>query len=165
MLLGVLSDTHLAAPDGRLEALLSGPLGEAELLLHAGDYTGEAMVDHLEFADPRPFYGVSGNMDPPSVARRLPRTRLLDLGGRRVGVVHGWGAPAGIEERVLAAFPRPPDLVVFGHTHRAARVEREGAVLVNPGSAFDRRSAPRCTVALVDLGPGGIRVRFEEVAR
>jgi len=164
MLLGLLSDTHLAAPNGRLEALLAGPLGEAEVLLHAGDYTGEAVLDHLEFVEPRPFYGVAGNMDPPSVARRLSGTRLLDLGGRRVGLVHGRGAPHGIEARALEGFPEAPELLVFGHTHRAARLDWGTTVLVNPGSAFERRGAPQCTVALVDLGPGGIRVRFEAVA-
>jgi len=163
MILGVLSDTHLMGADDRLTALLEGPLGPAEVLLHAGDFTGEGVLDHLEFVDGRPFFGVAGNMDPGPVARRLPGARVLELGGRRVGLIHGWGAPGGLEDRVLGAFAEPLDLLVFGHSHRATRVERGRAVLLNPGSAFDRRWAPRCTVALVELGPSGVDVRFEEV--
>ncbi len=163
MLLGLLSDTHLPGRDRRLEALLSGPLGDAELLLHAGDYTGETVVDHLEHGDPRPFYGVAGNADPLSVARRLPSARLLDLGGFRVALIHGWGSVAGLEDRVLAAFPQAVDLLVYGHSHEGRSSHRGGTVLVNPGSAFERRWAPRCTVAMVELGSGGISVRFEEV--
>lgn len=163
MLLGLLSDTHLLAPDARFRELLSGVLGGAEVLLHAGDYAAESVVDYLEFADSRPFYGVAGNVDPVSVARRLPSSRLLELGGRRVGLVHGWGPPEGLEDRVLSAFREPPDLLVYGHSHRPARTERGKTVLVNPGSAFERRHAPRCSVALVELSPGGVAVRFGEV--
>ncbi len=163
MILGLLSDTHLAGAGDQVAALLDGPLRPAEVLLHAGDFTGEAVLDHLEFQDSRPFYGVAGNMDPGPVARRLPGARLLDLGGLRVGLIHGWGAPNGLEDRVLRAFPEPLDLLVFGHSHRATRLERGGTVLINPGSAFDRRGAPRCTVALVEIGADKLDVRFEEV--
>lgn len=163
MILGVLSDTHLRVPGGRLEALLAGPLAEAEVLLHAGDYTGDEVLEHLELADPRPFFGVRGNMDAGPAAARLPRERVLELGGVRVGLIHGWGAPAGLEERVRGAFPANLGLVLFGHSHRPTEVALGGTLLVNPGSAFDRRWAPRCTVALVEVGQGPIRVRFREV--
>jgi putative phosphoesterase len=163
MLLGLLSDTHLAGPDDRLTALLAGRLGPAEVLLHAGDFTGEGVLDQLEFADPRPFHGVAGNMDLGPVARRLPGARVLELGGIRVGLIHGWGAPDGLEDRVLRVVSEPVDLLIFGHSHRATRVERGRTLLVNPGSAFDRRGAARCTVALVEIGRSGVDVRFEEV--
>ncbi len=164
MVLGLLSDTHLAAADDRLDCLLSGPLGPADMLLHAGDHTAEAVVDHLEFAEPRPYHGVAGNTDAAAVARRLPGRRVLALGGCRVGLVHGWGAPGGIEGRVLAAFDEPVDLVVFGHSHVATHVVRDGVVLVNPGSPFGPRGGRRGTVALVTLDPLGVSgVRFVEV--
>ncbi len=162
MILGVLSDTHLRTPGGRLEALLAGPLAEAEVLLHAGDYTGDEVLEHLELVDPRPFFGVAGNMDAGGAAGRLPWKRLLQFAGVRVGLVHGWGAPAGLEERVLGSFPEAPDLIVFGHSHRATQKRAGDALLVNPGSAFERRGAPQCTVALVEVGAGPIRVRFRE---
>ncbi|GAB6061400.1 metallophosphoesterase family protein [Deferrisoma palaeochoriense] len=165
MLLGLLSDTHLAEPDDRLEALLRGPLGPAEVLLHAGDHTGPAVVDYLEFVEPRPYHGVLGNMDGPGLGGRLPPTRVLELGGCRVGLVHGWGPPAGLAERVAQVFRNEGvQLVVFGHSHAAEDRTIGGVRFVNPGSAFDRRWAPRRTVALVEVGPGGVgRVEFVEV--
>ncbi|MHB8765878.1 MAG: metallophosphoesterase family protein [Deferrisomatales bacterium] len=163
MVLGLLSDTHLRGADGRLRALLAGPLGGAQVLLHAGDYTSEAVVEQLELGDPRPFYGVAGNADPPAVAGRLPACRVVELAGRRVGLVHGWGSPDGLADRVLEGFADPPELVVFGHSHRPERLRRGPTLLVNPGSAFERRWAPRCTVALVELAPAGVEVRFVEV--
>ena len=164
MIVGVLSDTHLESPDSRLESLLAGVLGPAEVLLHAGDYVSESLLDHLEHVDRRPFYGVSGNMDPGAVTTRVPRKRVVSLEGRRIGLVHGWGAPDGLEDRVLSAFDEPLDVLVFGHSHRAAREERQGTVLLNPGSAFDRRFAPCCSVALIEISAGDVRVKIEELA-
>jgi putative phosphoesterase len=163
MILGVLSDTHISSPDRRFESLLSGVLGPAEILLHVGDYVGEAVVDHLEFADSRPFYGVAGNMDAGGITRRLATKRVLELGGCRIGLVHGWGGPRGLEDRVLATFEETLDVLVFGHSHQATRTRQKGTLLVNPGSAFDRRFAPRCTVALIEISSGDIRVRIEGV--
>ncbi len=164
MVLGILSDTHLQEADERLERLLQGALGPAEVLLHAGDHTGPGVVDHLEFVDPRPYYGVAGNMDSMAVRQRLPVKRVLELGGCRIGLIHGWGAPMGLARRVYEAFAEPVDLLVFGHSHRTADLLWKGTRLVNPGSAFDRRWASRCTVALVEIAGGKVGpVRFAEV--
>ncbi len=164
MVLGILSDTHLREADERLERLLQGPLAPAEVLVHAGDHTGPAVVDHLEFVDPRPYYGVAGNMDGPEVRARLPQHRVFELAGCRIGLVHGWGAPFGLSRRVLQVFPDRPDLVVFGHSHQPTELEYQGVRLVNPGSACDRRWSSRCTVALVELRAGRVgSVRFVEV--
>lgn len=165
MILGLLSDTHLRSADDRLKRLLAGPLSPADALLHAGDYTGEEVLDYLESVDPRPFYGVAGNIDGDAITRRLPSQRVVELEGRRIGLVHGWGAPAGIEDRVLQAFSKPIDVVVYGHTHEASRSRRGETLLVNPGSAFDRRFAPQCTVAFLSLSPAGVAFRVEEVPR
>ncbi len=165
MVLGLLSDTHLSEPDERLEAVLAGPLGPAQVLLHAGDHTGPAVVDHLEFAEPRPYHGVLGNMDGPGLAGRLPPTRVLEVGGCRVGLIHGWGPPDGLVNRVAEAFrAEEVSLVVFGHSHRAEDRVVGGVRFVNPGSAFDRRWSSRRTVALVEVGPSGVEgVEFVEV--
>ncbi len=164
MVLGILSDTHLDEVDERLERLLQGPLAPAEVLLHAGDHTGPGVVDHLEFVDPRPYYGVAGNMDAREVRHRLPEHRVFELGGCRIGLVHGWGAPFGLSRRVLQVFPSPPDLVVFGHSHQPVDLEYQGIRIINPGSAMARRWTRGCTVALVEVEAGNIGpVRFVEV--
>ncbi|GAB4279479.1 MAG: metallophosphoesterase [Deferrisomatales bacterium] len=164
MILGVVSDTHVRAPNARFESLLSRELAGAEALVHAGDFTGEAVVDYLEFVDPRPFYGVGGNMDLWNVKGRLPPKRVERIAGLRVGIVHGWGAPSGLTQRVLDVFEEPVDVVIFGHSHRATW-ERIGEIWVlNPGSAFDSRFAPSCTVALLEVGSGEPKATFREVS-
>lgn len=163
MLLGVLSDTHLDRLDGRLESLLHGPLGDAEAIVHAGDYVSPDVVDYLESVDPRPFYGVAGNMDPARVVARLPAVRTFEIGGLRVGLTHGAGAPAGIVRRVVERFDPLPDLVIFGHSHQPLSERMGGCLLVNPGSAFDRRHSPSCTVAIVKIEAGEAVARILEV--
>ena len=165
MLLGVMSDTHLSRADGRLEALLRGPLGRAEVLVHAGDYASADVVDHLEYVDERPFYGVAGNIDPASVAHRLPAQRTFELAGVRVGLTHGFGAPHAVADRVVERFDPLPRLLVFGHSHQPLLQWRGATLLVNPGSAFDRRSAPACTVALVRLEKETLDAEIVEVGR
>lgn len=165
MILGVLSDTHLARADGRLEALLRGPLGQADALAHAGDYASGDVVDHLEHVDPRPFYGVAGNVDPRSVIHRLPAQRTFALAGVSVGLIHGFGAPRAVADRVVERFDAPPRLLLFGHSHQPLVEWRGETLLVNPGSAFDRRSAPACTVALVHIGKERLDAVIVEVGR
>ena len=61
------------------------------------------------------FFGVSGNMDIGSVKNTLPRKRVLDLGGKKVGVIHGWGAPNDLKERVIGEF-NDVDCISLGHS-------------------------------------------------
>jgi putative phosphoesterase len=163
MIVGILSDTHLDRPEGRLERLLTGELRSAGLLVHAGDHTSPTVLDYLEFADPRPYHGVAGNMDAGEVARRLPRCRLFETERVKIGVVHSFGSGAGLEGRVAGMFPEMPDVVVFGHTHRPL-VERRGRLLlVNPGSPFHPRHGGPGTVALLEVSDGRAEARVVEV--
>ncbi|TAL17776.1 metallophosphoesterase [bacterium] len=165
MILGVISDTHLDGVTMAFLELLAVPLGKAEVLIHAGDHTGTRIVDHLELVDPRPYYGVAGNMDLGEVAKRLPREQTITLEGFTIGIVHGWGAPEGMRARVAARFDPLPDIVIFGHSHKPL-IERVGKTLfVNPGSPFDKRWAPTRTAALVELCPGGPHARLVDLGR
>jgi putative phosphoesterase len=149
MKIGILSDTHLH--DGHAAAvladkLLCGPFSAVDAILHAGDIVWPDLG--LCFA-PIPWYGVCGNMDTPSAS--LPLQRIVTLNNVRIGMVHGWGAPAGIEQRVLDHFSdKKIDVLVFGHSHRPVCRWAGSVFLLNPGSATDRRSAPCHTVGILD---------------
>jgi putative phosphoesterase len=165
MILGIVSDTHLTEPAGRLEWLLDGPLREATHLAHAGDFTAPEVVDHLEWVDPRPFYGVLGNSDRASLSSRLPPLRHFTLAGHTVALTHGQSGGVGRERRLLELLEEPMDLLIFGHTHRPF-LERVGkTLLLNPGSPFEPRHGGAGTVALAHIGPKGITARLIEVSR
>jgi putative phosphoesterase len=151
VLIGVLSDTHLEGDTRKLKKLLLGPLGEAEVLLHCGDHASLAVVEYLTHIEPRPYYGVRGNMDQGQLAEHLPIKRILTLGGVTIGMVHGWGEGIDLQERVGEAFSELPDILLFGHSHRPLIAKIGETLLVNPGSPFSPRSSKFGSVALIEL--------------
>lgn len=164
MRVGLLSDTHLEQVGAGLSRLLAAELADAELLMHAGDHSGDAVVEFLENGQPRPYLGVAGNMDLGRHGRALPDRRVAQLAGTQVGLIHGWGAPQGLEQRVLAAFAGTRvAVVVFGHSHRPLVRQVGDCWLVNPGSAFHPRGGDRGSVALLTLEDGRVSVELRPV--
>ena len=164
MRVGLLSDTHLGQPERRLQRLLAEELADAEVLLHAGDHTGDAVIEYLEHEQSRPYLAVAGNMDLGLLGRALPARRMVQLGGVAVGLVHGWGGPAGLERRILEVFgPDEARVVVFGHSHRPLARQVGDRWLVNPGSAFHPRGSSRGSVALLTLDRAEVSVEIRAV--
>lgn len=152
MKLLILSDTHIPGRARALPAPVYRALEEADAVLHAGDISASEVLDALAvFA---PVHAVAGNVDPPDLRERLPRRRLLEIAGYRIGLIHGDGPDrAGTPERALAAFPEV-DAVVFGHTHKPLNERRGATLLFNPGSPTDRRREPRYSFGWLHLGRG-----------
>lgn len=153
MKIGVVSDTHLndLKTASRLaDVLLSGPFSDIDAILHAGD----AVIADLENCFyPLPWYAVRGNMDHRLLD--LPDTRIVNLAGKRIGLVHGWGPAEDLERRVFSAFPgQQLDALVFGHTHQPLCSRVGSTLLFNPGSATDRRKAERHTVGVLTVEEG-----------
>ena len=119
-------------------------------MLHAGDLVDlEVFTPYTAGID---FKAVAGNMDSDWTRSRLPQSRLLEVGGFRLGLAHGWGAPEGIERRLLGVFNDKPDIIIHGHTHKP-RFDKIGEVLFfNPGSPVDLRFTKRGTVGRLTLG-------------
>ena len=138
----------------RLPAECVRRLESAELILHAGDFTGAALFEELGRL--APLEGVAGNMDDAELLARLPERRVVEVGGARIGMVHLPGPAVGRAERLAAAFPGC-DAVVYGHTHvpEAARVGETW--LVNPGSPTERRGAPTHSMLMLEVESGHIR--------
>ena len=155
--IGVLSDTHLpdnAAAALFLQELAARHFADVELILHAGDVVAPGVLAALA---PCPVYGVRGNMDPPG----FPHKRLLEIDGLRIGLIHGWGPPAGLVARIRGEFVDTPlDCLVFGHSHAPVCRREHGLLLFNPGSATDRRTMPRCSVGRLEIEAGSIRGRI-----
>jgi len=157
--IGVLSDTHLADnPEARsrLRDIAAGPFAAVDLILHAGDIVAPGVLS--AFA-PSPVYAVRGNMDPASP--ELPHKRVLPVAGLWIGLIHGWGPPAGLIERIRGEFVgRALDCLVFGHSHEPVCRRESGLLLFNPGSATDRRGMPSTSVGLLDIESGMIHGRI-----
>ena len=148
MKVGVLSDTHLKRVDQSFAKSLAVHFSDVDLILHAGDVVETAVLDHF---CSRELLLVSGNMDSPAIRAAAPLKRVISLGRFRVGLIHGWGAPSGIEERIMQEFDSI-DVLVYGHTHRATAHLNNGLLFFNPGSPTDKRFAAVNTIGILEIG-------------
>ena len=131
MMIGVISDTHLRGVSKGFREIYEKYLSDKDLILHAGDIVSTEVVD---FLGRHSFQGVYGNMDPVEVKNRLDAKKIIELGPYRIGLIHGWGASAGLEDRIWTEF-KNVDVIIYGHTHNAANHMREGVLIFNPGTA------------------------------
>lgn len=160
MRLAIIADTHMPRGPRRLPEACIRHLREADLIIHAGDLTGEAVLEQLrQYGE---LAAVHGNVDEPAVRRRLPERLELELKGVRLGVIHDGGARTGRLERLQRRFPQA-DAVIFGHSHLPAHeTGPRGFQIFNPGSPTERRRAPNRTMGLAEVGAG--HIGFELVA-
>jgi uncharacterized protein len=138
MKIAVLSDTHVPFAAKELPKDVYKNLEQADAIIHAGDFQTAAVIDALQSI--APLYGVCGNMDGADIRQQLPVRRVIQINEFAIGVMHGWGSPAGLEDRILATFKDDRiDVLVYGHSHRA-QLEYKGSILIfNPGSPTDNR--------------------------
>jgi uncharacterized protein len=129
--IGVISDTH-ARYFTQLPKELINVLGKVDLIVHAGDIVTMDVIHGLRTL--APVQGVCGNMDLPEVRVSFSEKQLLEVEGKKLGIVHGSGGPAGLESRVLQLFPGA-DVVIFGHSHISMNSSINGVLLFNPGCA------------------------------
>jgi uncharacterized protein len=144
MRIAAISDTHLPRGSRVLPEACVERLRSADLILHVGDLTSSSFLEELSRLGP-PVEAVYGNMDEPPVQACLPKERVVEAEGVRVGMVHIPGPRAGRAERLVRRFPGC-DAVLYGHTH-VPEVELVDRVwILNPGSPTERRKAPERTM-------------------
>ncbi len=144
---GVLSDTHLQEVTPTLIRIYERHLAGVDVLLHAGDVVSTEVI---RFLDRGEFYGVHGNMDPPDVRELLPQSRVLELGGWRIGLAHGTGGPESVEETVAGLFSGV-DVIVYGHSHIHSNKVKNGVLFFNPGTATGHCRTGANTVGILEL--------------
>lgn len=131
MKIGVVSDTHATSfaqvPDQILLALAG-----VDLIIHAGDFVAKDVLDGLKRLGK--VKAVQGNMDSDELKRILPEKESLVIEGRRIGIIHGWGSPYGIDDRVGKMF-EDVDVIVYGHSHYSQNEVKRGILFFNPGQA------------------------------
>ena len=152
----VLADTHVPRRARDLPERVWDEVARAEVVVHAGDWVDERLLDELE-SHARRLVGVHGNNDHGNLRDRLPEVARLEIQGVRLGVVHETGPATGREKRCDEAFP-DADVLLFGHSHIPwDTVTANGLRLLNPGSPTDRRRQPVCTYLTAVLDDGELR--------
>ena len=147
------SDTHVPARARDLPAPLWAAIDAADLVVHAGDWVNEDLLDRFEARAAR-LIAVHGNNDGPALRARLPEIARAEVDGVRLAVVHETGPTAGRETRCAARFT-DCDVLVFGHSHIPwDSVADTGLRLLNPGSPTDRRRQPYATYMTAHIAHG-----------
>jgi uncharacterized protein len=158
MHIAIISDTHLPRGGRRLPPDCLTRLAGADLIVHAGDLCTRAVLQELESINP--VVAVRGNVDDPELQRLLPETAVVPLpDGPEVVVVHDAGPARSRADRLRRRFPTA-DAVIFGHSHLPLHERTgDGFQIFNPGSATERRRAPRHTMGMARAVAG--RIEFE----
>jgi len=145
--IGLISDTH-----GLLRPEAVRVLEGSDLIIHAGDVGSPEILDALRAV--APVVAVKGNVDTGAWTSALPATAVAEVGGILIYVLHDLG------ELDLDPAAAGFGVVVSGHSHKPARMERGGVLFVNPGSAGRRRFKLPVTVVRLDLGRVPWKVEF-----
>lgn len=154
--IGVISDTHIY-PNGARQ-LPPGVLAlfqraEIDLILHLGDINHRGVLDDLEQI--APVLAVQGNNDDADLVGLLPLAHTFSAGPYTIGMVHGHGGRSA-REVALTTFAGTVDIACYGHSHIPKLEEVSGTLLLNPGSATDRRWHPHFGVAIIRIDDNGI---------
>lgn len=145
--IGVLADSHL--PDwGNLPLRLLSELEKMDVIIHLGDFCD--LQTYKDLQKIAPVIAVYGNMDGEDLRALLPEKKTIEIQGFNIGLVHGWGPPKNLENRVAGVF-EDADLILFGHSHIPLFQKMENVYVFNPGSTSMNRDGTT-TFGILELG-------------
>ena len=145
--IGVISDTHLSAVSSELVDIYENYLSDVGMIFHAGDLVSLEIADYLS---QKPLHVVQGNMDTMDVRERFPTKEIIEVHGFRLGLIHGWGSPLGIEKRIRSEF-NDVHAIIYGHSHRPSNHTDKGIIFFNPGTATGFRIAGSNSIGILDI--------------
>jgi putative phosphoesterase len=147
MKIGIISDTHLHNYSLELKRLVDTYFGDVDMVMHAGDIVEMEVLDAFLT---KKIEVVAGNMDPASVRNHFPVKKIIKVEAFKIGLIHGWGSPVGLENRISNEFTEI-DCLVYGHTHYPVNQIINGVLFFNPGSATEKRFTKRNTVGILEI--------------
>lgn len=149
MKLLIISDTHGEMP-------LDINKINFDAVIHAGDIGSPAFFRNLDAsAGEKNLFAVYGNTDF-LLCEYLPETLAPQIGSARFFIVHNLTAPHRIlPENENLMQKNNSEIVVFGHTHIPAVLERYGRIYINPGALGKVGLTGYRTFAIVETDESG----------
>ena len=168
MLIGLLSDTHIRVPGyhaslsqlstSALPAQIKEVFHGVDLILHAGDIYSLPVLDELESI--APVLASEGDDDPFEVVndKRVKWRHVITAKGVTIWLAHQY------ELWYWDWDEKPPDVIVFGHSHQSA-LENDGGILkINPGSpTFPNYKHRPGTVGMMTVNAGKVESRIVQL--
>jgi putative phosphoesterase len=152
MKLGLISDTHNYL-DPRVLKIFDG----VDHILHAGD-VGQPML-LVELEQIAPVTAVLGNTDE-GMGLSLRLTERIELGRKNFLIHHIVTPGAGPSHIPGPTQQDPPDVVMFGHTHKPFAQQFGRTLFFNPGYAGRQRFDLKRSVALMEISAEKIAHNF-----
>ena len=144
----VISDTHIPVAAQDLPQAVYDAVNGVDMILHAGDLIDVKFLDKLRSL--KEVKAVRGNMDSQAVQMQLNPKEIITIGKFRIGLIHGYGAPSEIINTVRREFDKI-DCLVFGHSHAAINMKKDGVLYFNPGSPTDRIFASKNSYGILEI--------------
>lgn len=134
-----LADTHIKSGSisENMPRSLILLIRKADMVIHAGDFVTKQAYDELH--DICRLEAVCGNMDEVGLKKLLPERKVIEAGGKKIGIVHE--AALSLHDTTGAwylAKEMGVDILIFGHIHKPV-IEKDDVLLACPGSP----TAPR----------------------
>ena len=117
-------------------------------LIHCGDVEGREIF--IEALADCPCCIVAGNND---FFCDLPREQEITIGGKKALVTHGhyYGVSIDLSGIADEARSRGCEIVFFGHTHKPVVAQKNGVLVINPGSlAYPRQSGRKSSYVILN---------------
>jgi putative phosphoesterase len=148
-IVAVIADTHVNHLN-ELPPELITTLASADVVIHLGDFTSQELLNDLRKLNN--FYGIAGNHDDKLLCQGLKEMEVVEVGGKRLGLFHGFFIPFSTQKRMKALFREHKiDAILYGHTHCATSRSIEGVFLFNPGSVTGYFPANYASFGLLTL--------------
>jgi putative phosphoesterase len=141
MKIGIISDTH-----GHLPEAVHSAFEGVEHILHAGDIGTQEIISELETI--APVHAVHGNIDDWSLRNRYPGVFDLELGGVKICLTHNIVTYQYFSFELFRQ-GKKPNLVVFGHTHKAVFETYRNIGFLNPGSVYRPRGGTKKSLGVI----------------
>ena len=136
-LIGVISDTH-----GLLRPEVFEIFRDVSLILHAGDIGSSDVLDALKTLGARDCR--SRKQRHRRLGKADSQTEVAKVGRVKIYMIHD-------VKTITWDSVKKCDVVVSGHSHRPSIDERNGTLLLNPGSAGPRRFKLPISVATISI--------------
>lgn len=147
MKIGVISDTHIKNPAKMLPNEVFEIFDGVDLILHAGDLLIEEVLIQLEAI--APVIAVAGNNDDYQLVKKYGTRRLIEVGGKRIGLTHGMSRGKTYMSAYAEFLEDNVDCIVYGHSHIPHNELINNILFFNPGSATQRRFQPQHSVGVL----------------
>lgn len=133
--IGLIADTHLPSTIREPWPEVRDAFAGVDLILHAGDIVGLYVLDWLD--EIAPTLAVRGNNDGSEEDPRVKNIQRIEVDGWTIAMTHDLEP----EDRPLDYLVkwylegRGADIIISGHTHYERIEYRDGALMINSGSA------------------------------